>query len=97
MAAVMIGVDPHKALHTAVVISSAEEPLGELRVRRQHVESPEANGPRQPTAQDSQCLRQLQAAHGATAAATRFGARSIPRAPTQSHNNPDLPLAVRIV
>jgi transposase len=26
-------VDPHKASHTAVVISAAEEPLGELRVR----------------------------------------------------------------
>ena len=33
MAAVMIGVDPHKTSHTAVVISAAEEPLGELRVR----------------------------------------------------------------
>jgi len=33
MAAVMIGVDPHKASHTAVVISAAEEELGELRVR----------------------------------------------------------------
>jgi transposase len=33
MAAVMIGVDPHKATHTAVTISAAEEPLGELRVR----------------------------------------------------------------
>jgi transposase len=33
MAAVMIGVDPHKASHTAVVISAAEEPLGKLRVR----------------------------------------------------------------
>jgi hypothetical protein len=33
MAAVMIGVDPHKASHTAVVISAAEETLGELRVR----------------------------------------------------------------
>jgi hypothetical protein len=30
---VMIGVDPHKASHTAVAISAAEEPLGELRVR----------------------------------------------------------------
>jgi len=29
----MIGVDPHKASHTAVVISAAEERLGELRVR----------------------------------------------------------------
>jgi transposase len=33
MAAVMIGVDPHKASHTAVAISEAEELLGELRVR----------------------------------------------------------------
>jgi transposase len=33
MAVVMIGVDPHKASHTAVTISAAEEPLGELRVR----------------------------------------------------------------
>ena len=33
MAAVMIGIDPHKASHTAVVISAAGEPLGELRVR----------------------------------------------------------------
>jgi transposase len=31
--AVMIGVDPHKASHTAVVINATEEPLGELRVR----------------------------------------------------------------
>jgi transposase len=29
----MIGVDPHKASHTAVAIGAAEEPLGELRVR----------------------------------------------------------------
>jgi hypothetical protein len=33
VAAVMSGVDPHKASHTAVAISAAEEPLGELRVR----------------------------------------------------------------
>jgi transposase len=33
MTAVMIGIDPHKASHTAVVISGAEEPLGELRIR----------------------------------------------------------------
>jgi transposase len=33
MAAVMIGIDPHKASHTAVAIGAAEEPLGELRVR----------------------------------------------------------------
>jgi transposase len=31
--AVMIGVDPHKASHTAVAINATEEPLGELRVR----------------------------------------------------------------
>ena len=33
MAVVMIGVDPHKASHTAVAIGVCEEPLGELRVR----------------------------------------------------------------
>ena len=33
MVAVMIGIDPHKATHTAVAISAAEEPLGELQVR----------------------------------------------------------------
>jgi len=33
MAGVMIGVDPHKASHTAVAISGAEEHLGQLRVR----------------------------------------------------------------
>jgi len=33
MTAVMIGVDPHKASHTAVVISPAEEVLGEVQVR----------------------------------------------------------------
>ena len=33
MAAVMIGVDPHKGSHTAVAVSPAEEPLGEVRVR----------------------------------------------------------------
>jgi transposase len=33
MAAVMIGVDPHKGSHTAVAIGAVEEPLGELRVR----------------------------------------------------------------
>src|SRR6266436_6325982 len=32
MTAVMIGVDPHKGSHTAVVIGPAEEPLGKLRV-----------------------------------------------------------------
>ncbi|MGH3156961.1 MAG: IS110 family transposase [Streptosporangiaceae bacterium] len=33
MAGVMIGAGPHKASHTAVAISGAEEPLGQLRVR----------------------------------------------------------------
>jgi transposase len=32
MTAVMIGIDPHKGPHTAVAISAAEEPLGELRI-----------------------------------------------------------------
>jgi hypothetical protein len=30
---VMIGVDPHKASHTAVAVNATEEKLGELRVR----------------------------------------------------------------
>ena len=33
MAAVMIGVDPHKGSHTAVAIDEWEAPLSELRVR----------------------------------------------------------------
>jgi hypothetical protein len=33
MAAVMIGVGPHKAWHTAVAVGAAEEQLGQLRVR----------------------------------------------------------------
>ena len=33
MAAVMIGVDPHKGSHTAVAIDAAEAPLGTVRVR----------------------------------------------------------------
>ena len=33
MAAVMIGIDPHKGSHTAVAIDAAEEPLGQVRVR----------------------------------------------------------------
>ena len=37
--AVMIGVDPHKASHTAVVINAAEEPLGQLRVRASAVQA----------------------------------------------------------
>src|SRR5690242_1539823 len=32
MAAVMIGVDPHKGSHTAVAITGAEQTVGELRV-----------------------------------------------------------------
>src|SRR6201987_4616424 len=39
MAGVMIGVDPHKASNTAVLISGAEEPLGELRVRASAVQA----------------------------------------------------------
>jgi hypothetical protein len=33
MAAVTIGVDPHKGSHTAVAVGTAEEVLGQLRVR----------------------------------------------------------------
>ena len=44
MAAVMIGVDPHKGSHTAVVISPAEEPLGELRVRACAAQAGELEG-----------------------------------------------------
>jgi len=33
VAAVMIGVDPHKGSHTAVAIGAAEETLGQVRVR----------------------------------------------------------------
>ena len=39
MAAVMIGVDPHKGSHTAVAIGPAEEPLGELRVRARRIDN----------------------------------------------------------
>jgi transposase len=39
MAVVMIGVDPHKASHTAVAISAAEERLGELRLRASAVQA----------------------------------------------------------
>jgi transposase len=35
----MIGVDPHKASHTAVAISAAELPLGQLRVRASAVQA----------------------------------------------------------
>ena len=33
MAVVMIGIDPHKASHTAVAVNAAEQSLGALRVR----------------------------------------------------------------
>ena len=39
MAVVMIGVDPHKASHTAVAVGPAEEPLGQLRVRASAVQA----------------------------------------------------------
>jgi len=39
MAVVMIGGDPHKASHTAVAISAAEEPLDQLRVRASAVQA----------------------------------------------------------
>jgi transposase len=39
MAGVMIGVDPHKASHTAVAVSADEEPLGQLRVRASAVQA----------------------------------------------------------
>ncbi len=39
MAVVMIGVDPHKASHTAVAINGHEEPLGQLRVRASAVQA----------------------------------------------------------
>ncbi len=39
MAGAMIGAGPHKASHTAVTISGAEEPLGELRVRASAVQA----------------------------------------------------------
>ena len=39
MAMVMIGVDPHKASHTAVAINAAEEPLGQLQVRASAVQA----------------------------------------------------------
>jgi transposase len=35
----MIGVDPHKASRTAVVINAAEQPLGQLRVRASAVQA----------------------------------------------------------
>ena len=42
MAAVMIGVDPHKVSHTAVAIGAAEERLGEVRVRASAAQAEQA-------------------------------------------------------
>jgi len=39
MAVVMIGVDPHKASHTAVAVNAAEQSLGQLRVRASAVQA----------------------------------------------------------
>jgi hypothetical protein len=39
MAVVMIGIDPHKASHTAVAINAAEQALGALRVRASAVQA----------------------------------------------------------
>ena len=39
MAVVMIGIDPHKASHTAVAIGAAEQSLGQLRVRAPAVQA----------------------------------------------------------
>jgi transposase len=39
MAVVMIGIDPHKASHTAVAIGAAEQSLGQLRVRASAVQA----------------------------------------------------------
>src|SRR6266516_2880589 len=39
MTMVMIGVDPHKASHTAVAIGAAEQSLGQLRVRASAVQA----------------------------------------------------------
>jgi hypothetical protein len=36
MSVVMIGVDPHKASHTAVVVDGHEKVLGRLRVQASH-------------------------------------------------------------
>jgi transposase len=41
MPVVMIGVDPHKGSHTAVVIGAAEQPLAELRVRASKTQADE--------------------------------------------------------
>ena len=39
MSAVVIGVDPHKASHTAVAVDGRELPLGDVRVRASAVQT----------------------------------------------------------
>ena len=46
MAAVMIGVDPHKGSHTAVAITTAEQAVGELRVRASQAQAEQLLGGR---------------------------------------------------
>src|SRR6185437_14297921 len=48
MAVVMIGIDPHKASHTAVAIGAAEQSLGQLRVRASAVQAERLLGWAQP-------------------------------------------------
>src|SRR5690242_7345926 len=48
MAVVMIGIDPHKASHTAVAINAAEQALGQLRVRASAVQAERLLGWAQP-------------------------------------------------
>ena len=48
MAVVMIGIDPHKASHTAVAINAAEQSLGQLRVRASAVQAERLLGWAQP-------------------------------------------------
>jgi hypothetical protein len=38
MSTVVIGIDPHKASHTAVAVDEHEHPLGQLRVRASAVQ-----------------------------------------------------------
>src|SRR6476646_68900 len=45
---VMIGIDPHKASHTAVAINAAEQSLGQLRVRASAVQAERLLGWAQP-------------------------------------------------
>src|SRR5690348_10986438 len=48
MAVVMIGIDPHKASHTAVAINAAEQSLGQQRVRASAVQAERLLGWAQP-------------------------------------------------